>query len=178
MSATDRVMVDIETLGLDPGAVIVSIGAARFGAGELGETFYRSVSLESCQEHGLKIDAGTLEWWLGQDETAQLQLTGGDALDEVLRAFADWYGDADEIWANSPSFDCELLSTAFDRVGIEVPWDFWAERDFRTLKELPCAVETEHDGTEHDALDDAKHQAYVAAATLKQLAADAEVVQP
>lgn len=177
MTQTDRVMLDIETLGLDSGCAIVSIGAVRFGAGELGETFYRSISLSSCQEHGLEIDAGTLEWWLDQDETAQTQLAGGDALDEALRDFVDWYGDADEIWANSPSFDCSILSAAFDSVGIEAPWDYWSERDFRTLKKLPVAVEMEQAGTEHDALDDAKHQAHVAAATLKRLAQGPEVVE-
>lgn len=174
-SRAPRVMVDIETLGLDPGSAILSIGAVRFDAGEIGETFERSISLSSCQEHGLEIDAGTLEWWFEQGDDAQGQLVGGDDLGDVLGAFSDWYGDADEVWANSPSFDCSLLEIAFDRIGTETPWEFYEERDFRTLKSLPVAEVVTHDGVDHDALDDAMHQAHVASTTLERLeAADGE----
>lgn len=76
----DRVMVDIETLGVEPGAAIVSIGAVRFGPGGLGETFERSIDLKSCEFRGLQIDAETLEWWLNQGEVAREQLIGGDDL--------------------------------------------------------------------------------------------------
>lgn len=165
----DRVMVDIETLGLEPGASIVSIGAVRFDAGEGGDRFRASISLTSCEAAGLTIDAETLEWWLTQNEVAKRQLVGGDPLAEVLEDFAEWYGDADEIWANSPSFDCELLSAAYDAVGLDEPWDFWTERDFRTLSSLEAAPEAEQDGVEHDALDDAVHQAEIAAETLARL---------
>jgi hypothetical protein len=166
---TDRVMVDIETLGTEPGCAILSIGAVRFDGGQLGDTFYETISAQSCQNKGLSIDAGTLEWWLDQDEEAQDVLSGGLGLAWALAEFANWYDDADEIWANSPSFDCEILAAAYDAVDKDVPWDFWQERDFRTLKNLPVAPEIEHSGVEHDALDDAKHQAHVAASTLKRL---------
>lgn len=69
------------------------------------------------------------------------------------------FGDADEIWANSPSFDCDILAAAYDAVGRTAPWDYWEERCFRTLKNLPGAVDVEHGGDEHNALDDAVHQA-------------------
>lgn len=165
----DRVMVDIETLGLEPGAAILSIGAVRFGAGQLGETFEETISLTSCQDAGLSIDADTLEWWLDQDEDAQHVLTGGEPLADVLEAFRTWYIGADEIWANSPSFDCEMLECAFDAVGLETPWMFYDERCYRTLQSLPVAPDIDHDGVEHDALDDAEHQAHVAATTLGRL---------
>lgn len=168
---TDRVMVDIETLGLEPGAAILSIGAVRFDAGQLGETFYAEVSLESCQDAGLTIDAGTLEWWLSQESDAQAVITGGESLGKVLPRFKSWYGDADEIWANSPSFDCEHLERAFAAVDMTEPWTFGEERDYRTLASLSVAPDIEHEGTAHDALDDAEHQAHVAAAALKRLTA-------
>lgn len=166
---TDRVMLDIETLGLDPGASIVAIGAVRFSESGLGDTFQRSISLTSCQRAGLTIDAETLDWWLAQDELAKDQLSGGTGLETVLKDFAEWYGDADEIWANSPSFDCEILSAAYDAVELDEPWDFWAERDFRTLQSFDFAPEPEQAGVEHDALDDAVHQAEIASETLARL---------
>lgn len=168
--AQTRVMVDIETLGLNPGATIISIGAVEFGPGRLGETFYRSVDLESCQDAGLDIDAGTLDWWIRMDSDTQDQLMGGDDLSTVLSDFSDWLTPVDEVWANSPSFDCEMLEAAYDAVDIQVPWEYYEERDFRTLKNLPVAadIDQEHDGDEHDALDDAKHQAWIAAAALSR----------
>jgi hypothetical protein len=162
-------MVDIETLGLERNAVILSIGAVWFGAGAMGETFHASISRESCEAAGLVVDEDTLEWWRDQDADAREVLTGGDDLADVLADFTTWVDGADEVWANSPSFDCEALEFAGDAVGVEMPWPFYQERDFRTLKELPVAADIEQNGTEHDALDDAKHQAHVAAATLRRL---------
>jgi len=133
MTERDRVMVDIETVGLERGAAIVSIGAVRFDTGGLEETFERSVSLSSCQDAGLTIDAETVEWWQKQDDGAQEQLVGGVSLTSALQAFSEWYRGADEIWANSPTFDCELLEAAYDAVELEEPWDFWEERDVRKL---------------------------------------------
>ncbi len=161
-------MIDIETLGLEPGCAILSIGAVKFDQDRAGEEFYSSVSLESCQEYGLKVDAGTLEWWLGRDEAVQGVLSGGEDLDTVLEEFAGFVEDADEVWANAPSFDCEILEHAFEAVGIEVPWEFYEERCYRTLKNLPGAVEVLNEGDEHHALDDARHQAERARLTISK----------
>lgn len=166
----DRVMIDIETLGRDPGAAILSVGAVRFDLRDVhGDPFHRSISLESCQNAGLSIEAETLEWWLDQDDAAKEVLTGGESLHGVLTSFRSWYGDADEVWANSPAFDCSILEAAGEAVGVEMPWAFYEERDFRTLKELPVDVDVDQDGTDHDALDDAIYQARVASSVLRTL---------
>lgn len=171
---TTRVMVDIETLGLEPGAAIVSIGAVVFGPAHTGDTFFRSIDRESCVEAGLTIDEDTLEWWQDQEEAAKGQLEGGEPLSDVLASFGSWYvgKGADEVWANSPSFDCEMLEAAYQAVGLEEPWAFHDERDYRTLRSLPCAVDLEPNGTEHNALDDALNQARIAGQTLAKLEAD------
>ena len=169
MTDVERVMVDIETLGVDPGHAILSIGAVRFSRQGLGEEFYREIDLESCQDAALAIDANTLLWWLDQDDAVTGILTGGDPLEDVLRAFTEFYPEGAEVWANAPSFDCEHLEAAYSRVGLEEPWSFRDERDVRTLRSLPCAVDVDHDGDEHDALDDARRQAKSVAATLRRL---------
>lgn len=167
---TERVMVDIETLGLETGAAILSIGAVKFTEDGLGDEFYEEVSLASCQEAGLEIDAETLEWWLDQDDAVTGILTGGRRLEDVLGDFYGWFpNDGAEVWANSPSFDCEHLENAFDTIGMTEPWEFRDERDVRTLRSLPCAAEVEMDGDEHDALDDAKYQARIVSKTLSRL---------
>jgi len=168
---TGRVMVDIETLGLEPGSAILSIGAVEFDSHGPKDSFYQSIDLVSCQEAGLEIDADTLDWWLHQGEEAKEQLTGGEDLAAVLSDFRDWYvrHGFDEVWANSPSFDCEHLETAYAAVGQSEPWHFKDERDFRTVTSLPVDVDIKHDGVGHDALDDAVYQSRVVAATLDQL---------
>jgi len=166
-------MVDIETLGLEPGAAILSIGAVEFAVDRKRDTFYRTISRESCEDSGLTVDEETLEWWGEQDESAQRTLHNGGDLAESMEAFAEWIEGADEVWANSPSFDCELLKAAGDAVDVQMPWEFYQERDFRTLKKLPVAADVEHDGVEHNALDDALHQAKVAQQTLERLEAAA-----
>jgi DNA polymerase III epsilon subunit-like protein len=170
----DRVMIDIETVGLDVGSAIVEIGAVQFAPGEsIDETFYSSVSLTSCQDAGLTIGADTIEWWLGENpEIATDVLVGGDDLADALNEFVTWYNvvNPDEVWANSPSFDCEMLEHAGEQVGVPMPWDFYQERDVRTLDALPHSVEIEQNGTEHTALDDAIYQARVASAILAEVA--------
>jgi len=162
-------MIDIETLGLDPGAAILSIGAVQFDSEGLGDEYHAEISLQSCQAVGLEIDAGTLEWWLEQDGDVADILTGGEQLEDALMDFAMWYPDGAEVWANSPSFDCEVLEAAFDAVGLNEPWEYYDERDVRTLRSLPGSVELAQDGDEHHALDDARHQAREVSHTLARL---------
>jgi len=164
-------MIDIETLGIEPGAAILSIGACTFDTEGVGETVHVSVDLESCQERGLEIDADTLQWWLEQDDAAREILTGGVPLATALSELREFLetNDYDELWANSPKFDCAHLEAAYDALDWPTPWVFYELRDVRTVTELPGAVELEQDGTEHNARDDAIHQAREVAATLRAL---------
>lgn len=166
---TDRVMIDIETLGLDPGAAILSVGAVEFDTDGLGEEFYHVVDLESCQDAGLHIDANTLDWWLSQDDAVTDILTGGEPLANVLAFLQRFVPEDAEVWANSPSFDCEMLEVAYDAVDMAEPWTYDKERDVRTVMSLPGAVEVEMEGDEHNALDDAKRQARSVSKTLARL---------
>ncbi len=90
MQKTTAVMIDIETLGLGPASVILSIGAVRFnpfavpGTVEMVEnpavsafddaqsvaqmvpdTFYKLVDpIEQQVRYGLQVEASTVMWWL------------------------------------------------------------------------------------------------------------------
>jgi hypothetical protein len=166
----DRVMVDIETLSTQPDAAVFSIGAVRFSPGEVSaDTFYESIDLESNFAVDRHVEGETLEWWLNQPEAAREEITGGIVLPQALKKFSAWYGDADEVWACPPAFDCVILEGAFDAVYLPAPWEHGDRRDLRTLGKLPQAVESGETGTEHHALDDAVNQAKDAAATLKEL---------
>jgi hypothetical protein len=168
-------MVDIESLGTEPGAAILIVGAVTFDTDGVDEDagFYGEANLKSNEAAGLYIDADTLEWWLGQDDEAKTVLTGGGDLAGTLEMFADYveHADVDEVWANSPSFDCRLLGAALDAVDVGVPWEYYHERDYRTLKSLPAFEDPGFDDGEvaHDAFDDAVVQARAASATLSAL---------
>lgn len=158
-------MLDLETMGTRPGSVIVSVGAVEFEpkSARLGRTFYQTCSIASAVDVGLAMDPATVTWWLQQNENARAELTNakGD-LKSVLVAFDYWVkqinGDA-RIWGNGSDFDNALLAEAFHRVSISPPWKFWNNRCYRTMKSLFPGVKLEREGTHHNALDDAIHQA-------------------
>lgn len=170
------VMADIETLGVRPGSVILSIGAVRFDrdTGEISpNVFYRVIDRASCHAAGLTEDASTVDWWTSQSEEARAVLRWADAgdaafLPDALQDFADWMaaGPSPRLWGCGAAFNNVLLRAAFDAVGLPHPWPFWNDRCFRTLKGLHPGREPERQGVYHNALDDALHQARWALAIL------------
>ena len=161
-----EVMLDLETMGTGPDAAIVAVGAIEFDVTtrSLGRDFYRVVSLESAVAAGGVMDAGTVMWWLRQDEAARKALCG-DArpLRNVLIDFADWLAQVGKdvrVWGNGAAFDNVILSQAYKRAGLERPWFYCNDRCYRTVKALrPEIAPVEHKGTKHNALADATTQA-------------------
>jgi len=159
MDTKTRVMVDLETLGNKPGAVIVSIGAVKFGAGAM-EEFYRRIDARSCVQVGLTMDVETVLWWLKQSSEARSELTqNGDPLEVVLGEFSQWVADPVELWGNGAAFDNAILAAAYDQVGLSRPWKFWNDRCYRTIKALHPEIPIRRSGCHHNALDDARSQA-------------------
>lgn len=158
-------MLDIETLGVTPGCVVLSIGAVECNNGKIVKEFHQHINVESAYNAGLQIEPRTVMWWLEQDKAAQEKLleNKGDALEEVLKDFIKAFNWRNlRVWANGASFDFPILKAAFEAVGLRMPWEFWNEMDFRTIKNL---VEKKTFDTlrvypevAHDALDDARAQ--------------------
>jgi len=173
-----RAMLDIETLATTPDACIVSIGAVTFStdADPLGEQLHISVSKASCREHGRRVDADTLDWWRGQPQEARHILQGGRTLGAALAELAGFLADVDEVWANSPAFDCVILESAYRAVGGAPPWEYNQRNDVRTLRKYSPTWpdDREHEGVAHDALDDARHQARCVADCLRRQQAIAD----
>ena len=180
-----HIMVDLETLGQSPGCSILSIGAVVFDPYNrtLGGEFYRVVNRASCNAAGLSEDASTLAWWQRQNakareviaeaETAPLGIA--EAIEE-FSAYVRGFGGGDvRIWGNGSDFDNAILAVCYERTGQKMPWRFWNNRCFRTLKSLsPKGKEAPRQGVYHNALDDAKTQAYAAIAYLQRYRALAE----
>lgn len=164
----EHVMVDLETLGRRAGCSILSIGAVAFHPLHgLGPELYVIVDRASCSASGLHEDPDTLAWWAKQSEDAQRVLTqasaGGELLAEALAqltAYLEQFGHKRvKVWGNGSDFDNSILTACYAAVGENIPWEFWNNRCYRTLKSLKPQVKMQRQGTYHNALDDAKSQA-------------------
>ena len=181
-----HVMLDLETLGTEPGCAVVAIGAVQFGLSGPGpiirSELERRVSIASNARAGLTINGPTLEWWMAQAPEAIAATFHGERVDvwSACKDFARWVrglGTPDaplRVWAKSPSFDCMVLEAAMRQTGQPAPWGFRDWRDVRTLEHAAALVgyslpETPAE-VKHSALADAKAQAYNAAKRLLFLA--------
>lgn len=162
------VMLDLETLGTVPGCVILAIGAVAFDpkTNELGDEFYHVINRKSSESYGLFVDPETVKWWAAQSEQARKVLTESDSngslgLRPILASFNIWLEKFPDVrvWGNGADFDNPLLSVAYRKAGMKPGWGPWNGRCYRTVKNLAPHVKVERQGTHHDALDDAKHQA-------------------
>lgn len=173
-----RVMVDLETLDSGANALILSIGAKEFDPtlfdkGWQGREFY-AVANQRLQEQKWKrtVSEATCTWWDEQSEEAKrvLEESRREAtpmLDTVLGKFAEWMAaePGAEVWGNGATFDNVVLRNAYAAVGAPCPWSFRKDMCFRTLKgfNIPLGPgEGTTRLTHHNALDDAKYQAWYA----------------
>lgn len=170
------VMVDLETMGQGPGCPVLSIGAVYFDpkTAELGAEMYSVVNYESCLAAGLIPDQSTVDWWSKQSPEARKVLDAANApqkkrgkqpnllLQDALAEFSGFCDAAGKrsvrVWGNGSDFDNAILAHCYKLVGCGLPWEFWNNRCFRTLKSL-SGLKMERSGTHHNALDDAKTQA-------------------
>lgn len=160
----EHTMLDLETLGTKPGCAILSIGAVEFDieTGNTGREFYQKVNLRSCIDAGLDIDPDTLLWWMNQDESAR-QVFNNEylaSLRDALKYFSDFCNPNTQIWGNSASFDCGILSEVYNKTSIPIPWKFYNERDVRTLVSFDPKIKKDmvFEGVKHNAVDDCRHQ--------------------
>jgi hypothetical protein len=164
-----NIMIDIETMGKGPRSAIAAIGAVEFdpAGNDLGRALYARVDLRSSVAAGLVIDADTVLWWMQQSDDARAELTSGNTvpLHHALVSLADLVMGEDRtdhdaiVWANGTSFDFPILAEAYRAVGLPQPWHYFNERDWRTIRKVLPAAQCEREGTAHNALDDACHQA-------------------
>lgn len=161
-----HVMMDMETFGTRAGCALRSLGAVAFdprGNG-INSKFYANISLASCLQAGLTVDANTLAWWDEQSAEARAGLyrPSPQPLDKVAGEFHTWFvqQQGDVIWSHGANFDEPLWQSAAAAVGRAPPWKFWNVRCTRTL--FAAAKFDPHGlprlGTHHNALDDAIFQ--------------------
>jgi len=136
------VMLDIETLGTRPGAVVFDIGAVAFDLATLERVavpFEVAISPASCYAAGLFHDIDTVDWHVKRGVVVA-ELDGVD-LDVGLIRFRSWLDDLArfsgvgefEFWCRGASFDFPMLEAAFFAADVQVPWMYYHQRCLRTL---------------------------------------------
>lgn len=172
-------MIDIETLGTDVDAPVLSVGACFFDikTGEIGTTFHGKIAVTDALKYG-SMCGETFAWWMRQSDEARLAVIDGQqTTKEVLTEFHFFVArncDLEEVrpWGHGAAFDIAILERLFHKAvgnGVhpadrrEAPWNFRNVRDTRTIRALGedagHQFTEDRGGTHHDALDDAKHQA-------------------
>jgi len=139
------IMIDIETLGLRPGAPIPSIGYCYFDWDGIRDHGTIAINLE-VGNIGKAADIGTIKFWLRQDHAA-IQKTffrPEDQQHDWVRAlymlgekvqFSRTIGE-EGVWANGPLFDLAHLEYWYDQMSEKAPWSYREPRDCRTLFEI------------------------------------------
>lgn len=189
-----HVMVDLETMGKKHNAPIVAIGAVVFdpATGSIGESFYKVVCLESSVNWGAVIDPSTVIWWLKQSSEARSASVNDDAIPllDALLQFREFVSDnvaggskKAQVWGNGASFDNSILRSSYDCIAEDYPWEYWNDRDVRTMVELGQAISFDpkttipFEGSRHNALADAIHQARYVSAIWQRIIAGNQVLQ-
>ena len=182
----DHLMIDLETMGKNPDAPIISIGAIFFDpqTGDMGPEFSKTIDLETA---GGVIDRDTIKWWLKQSREAQSAILSDEIpLDDALLQLREFIAENSgeffvQVWGNGANFDNTILRRSYERQGIPCPWRYYNDRDVRTIVELGKAIDSDartaipFEGERHNALDDARYQAkYVSAIWQKLIPSQAD----
>lgn len=158
------IMIDIETMGTRSYAAIISIAAVKFNleTGEIGETFYRAINLESAVLFGLHIEADTVNWWLSKSKEAQdIYLNSKKTdLDKALYLLSEFVEPDARVWGNAARFDLGLLINAYHKCNSKPKWSIKNEMCVRTLANLFPSIKTQHEysGIAHDPVSDCLNQ--------------------
>ncbi len=181
-----HLMIVLETMGKNPDAPIISIGAIFFDpqTGDMGPEFSKTIDLETA---GGVIDRDTIKWWLKQSREAQSAImTDEIPLDDALLQLREFIDENSgeffvQVWGNGANFENTILRRSYERQGIPCPWRYYNDRDVRTIVELGKAIDFDartaipFEGERHNALDDARYQAkYVSAIWQKLIPSQAD----
>lgn len=130
------VMIDTETLGLNPDALVLQIG---YCVADLDSGHYLvkpvTLNLHNHEQPTRDIDAGTVRWWLQQDKKVFDSVffpTEYRSLADVkaeLVGVVSSYGNNVTVWAKPAMFDLPLVKSLFACS----LWSHRKERDMQTV---------------------------------------------
>jgi hypothetical protein len=158
-------MIDFETLGNTNDTAVVSLGAVIFNREGIKSERLWLFNLTGQLDGRRRFATGdTITWWLKQGDKARAVFEKAQAEGILLRDFVPQFmefcpSSLDvRVWGNGATFDIPIITHILSQFGATPPWKFWNDRCYRTMKSC-FGVDKKFEGTKHDALDDAKHQA-------------------
>jgi len=164
-----NLMIDLETLSLQPDAAIIAIGATTFASFDIVPiNFMQSCGYSSTETYpAFHYDAATIAWWEKQPAEARKQLDYTGTMHGLVYDFHKFLTLLSitcnyelVVWSNGANFDIPILEHAFRVFNIPIPWSYRNVRCYRTLAALfPEVPAPERIGTAHRAIDDAINQA-------------------
>ena len=171
-----HVMLDLETFGTRPGCVLRSIGMVMFDpeGDTLGAEFYMNLTEDDQLAAGCHKDPDTVAWWDRQSSQSQSQLLVDQKpflhVAPLITSFIK--GNRGKfVWSQGSNFDIVLLEHSMQVFGHKAPWLFYNTRDTRTAYNMSKfdTKSLRREGTYHNALDDAKHQARCVQASYRNI---------
>jgi hypothetical protein len=178
---SNRIMFDIETLGLSRKAVVLTIGYAIFGKEKIVSSGQVLFDVDEQIQRGREIGFDTLKWWFNQIALKPELVKPFQSVPNRASQCLYWLHrrlgktsddthlgpEISEVWANGPTFDLDIIKSLFyeDMPNApSCPWAYWQERDYRTfIKQAQLAgivlPERPQDLPLHDAESDARYQA-------------------
>ncbi len=160
---TKHTMVDLETLGVDPDSVVLTLGAVIFDpfSDVIFDQLYLRIDIDEQTTRGRKIDNNTVEWWAKQDVSVMEDTFSENdriSMNDAMDKFCKFFWGSDKIWSHGSSFDIIIIENLLKQLGKSKPWDYWQIRDTRTLFDLGVNPNMPT-SNKHNALADAVRQA-------------------
>lgn len=140
------VMLDLETLSLEPTAAVIAIGAAMFDplSDEPPVGFFVPINVEEAKKLG-HVSQSTLDFWNSQDDELRRLMFGGHIHPAyAVRSFLDFCASsghgvdqpAERCWANSPQFDVSIMKNLVKELNADAEYKFRWPFDHRSTPDL------------------------------------------
>jgi len=155
-------MLDFETLGQGADCKVLSLGAVLFDGRAIVDRKYWVFNHET--QYNRSADQSTIEWWAKQNEEARGIFkeceTVGRNLEECMQEFVEWVAPHKGlvVWSNGATFDIMIMEHILKSYDLAVPWHFWNQRCYRTIKSIFKIENGKKNDQKHNALADAVFQ--------------------
>lgn len=174
------IICDVETLDTQPSSVVLSVAMVKFNLADednydtLNDPkryFYAVIDAEEqIRDYARTCSFSTIKFWTEQSKsvTKEVFQTKQQPVEATLIDLAKWVNvdtvKSPNLWGNGATFDNMIMQSLFRDYDIKWPFDYWADKDLRTLKYLagdPRSVPVDRDMVHH-ALFDTMYEALVA----------------
>lgn len=160
MSALTHLLIDIETLGTEPNAVVLSIAYVPFVL-EVHTYFEELVSAgvyvkldvqEQIRIHHRSVEDSVVKWWKTQPKDvfdAMVRPSSEDMsmkegltlLNKFVSGIKNYHFNESYVWSRGNNFDFPILKSLYQAAGIGLPYNDWRARDVRTAIDIMAGTD-------------------------------------